>query len=36
METRAQDYAEVDLAHLIHPLTDHSDLAEYGPLVLAN
>jgi adenosylmethionine-8-amino-7-oxononanoate aminotransferase len=34
MATRAQNHAEVDLAHLIHPLTDHSDLAESGPLVL--
>ena len=29
------DYAARDLAHLIHPLTDHSQLAEAGPLVIA-
>jgi putrescine aminotransferase len=34
MQTRARNYAEVDLAHLIHPLTDHSELAEAGPLVI--
>ncbi len=34
MTTRARNYAEVDLAHLIHPLTDHSQLAEAGPLVV--
>ena len=34
MTTRAQNHAEVDLAHLIHPLTDHSRLAESGPLVI--
>jgi putrescine aminotransferase len=34
MATRAQNHAEVDLAHLIHPLTDHSQLAEAGPLVI--
>jgi adenosylmethionine-8-amino-7-oxononanoate aminotransferase len=34
MTTRARNYAEVDLAHLIHPLTDHSQLAEAGPLVI--
>jgi adenosylmethionine-8-amino-7-oxononanoate aminotransferase len=31
---RTQDHTEVDLAHLIHPLTDHSQLPEVGPLVL--
>jgi len=34
MTTRAPNHAEVDLAHLIHPLTDHSQLPEAGPLVL--
>jgi putrescine aminotransferase len=34
MATRAQNHAEVDLAHLIHPLTDHSQLPETGPLVI--
>ncbi len=34
MTTRARNYAEVDLAHLIHPLTDHSQLAGAGPLVI--
>ena len=34
MPTRARNHAEVDLAHLIHPLTDHSLLAESGPLVV--
>jgi putrescine---pyruvate transaminase len=34
MHTRAPNHAEVDLAHLIHPLTDHSQLPETGPLVL--
>jgi putrescine aminotransferase len=34
MTTRARNYADVDLAHLIHPLTDHSQLAETGPLVV--
>jgi putrescine---pyruvate transaminase len=34
MATRAQNHAEVDLAHLIHPLTDHSQLPEVGPLVI--
>jgi putrescine aminotransferase len=28
-------YRARDLAHLIHPLTDHSQLAETGPLVIA-
>ncbi|HYH52973.1 MAG TPA: aspartate aminotransferase family protein [Solirubrobacterales bacterium] len=28
------DYAAGDLAHLIHPLTDHSQLPEAGPLVI--
>lgn len=28
------DHAGGDLAHLIHPLTDHSQLAETGPLVI--
>jgi adenosylmethionine-8-amino-7-oxononanoate aminotransferase len=28
------DHAAGDLAHLIHPLTDHSQLAETGPLVI--
>jgi adenosylmethionine-8-amino-7-oxononanoate aminotransferase len=32
MTTR--DYAAADLAHLIHPLTDHADLGETGPLVI--
>jgi putrescine---pyruvate transaminase len=30
----APDHAAGDLAHLIHPLTDHSQLAAKGPLVL--
>jgi putrescine aminotransferase len=34
LATRAQNHAEVDLAHLIHPLTDHSRLADSGPLVI--
>jgi putrescine---pyruvate transaminase len=34
MTTRAQNHAEVDIAHLIHPLTDHSQLSESGPLVI--
>jgi putrescine---pyruvate transaminase len=34
MATRAPNHTEVDLAHLVHPLTDHSLLAEAGPLVL--
>jgi putrescine---pyruvate transaminase len=34
MATRARNHAEVDVAHLIHPLTDHSLLAESGPLVV--
>ncbi len=29
------DHRAGDLAHLIHPLTDHSQLAETGPLVIA-
>src|SRR5690348_321351 len=28
------DYSAGDLAYLIHPLTDHSRLAETGPLVI--
>jgi adenosylmethionine-8-amino-7-oxononanoate aminotransferase len=28
------DYAAGDLAHLIHPLTDHAGLARVGPLVI--
>jgi adenosylmethionine-8-amino-7-oxononanoate aminotransferase len=28
------DYVAGDLAHLIHPLTDHSQLSETGPLVI--
>jgi adenosylmethionine-8-amino-7-oxononanoate aminotransferase len=28
------DHVAVDLAHLIHPLTDHSQLSETGPLVV--
>jgi adenosylmethionine-8-amino-7-oxononanoate aminotransferase len=28
------DYSAGDLAHLIHPLTDHSQLSEIGPLVI--
>ena len=31
----AADHASGDLAHLIHPLTDHSKLAKSGPLVIA-
>ena len=31
----AIDHRAGDLAHLIHPLTDHSQLAEAGPLVIA-
>jgi putrescine aminotransferase len=34
MATRARNHSEVDLAHLIHPLTDHSQLAQTGPLVI--
>ena len=34
MATRAPNHAELDLAHLIHPLTDHSELPESGPLVV--
>jgi adenosylmethionine-8-amino-7-oxononanoate aminotransferase len=30
----APDHSAGDLAHLIHPLTDHSRLAEAGPLVI--
>ena len=30
----AANHVEADLAHLIHPLTDHSRLAEVGPLVV--
>jgi putrescine---pyruvate transaminase len=30
----APDHRAGDLAHLIHPLTDHSQLAETGPLVV--
>jgi len=30
----APDHAAGDLAHLIHPLTDHSQLSEGGPLVV--
>jgi putrescine aminotransferase len=30
----APDHAAGDLAHLIHPLTDHSQLPEKGPLVI--
>lgn len=30
----SSDYAAGDLAHLIHPLTDHSRLADDGPLVI--
>jgi putrescine aminotransferase len=30
-----RNHAELDLAHLIHPLTDHSQLPETGPLVIA-
>jgi putrescine aminotransferase len=30
----APDHAKGDLAHLVHPLTDHSLLPEAGPLVL--
>ncbi len=32
--TPAPNYAERDLAHLIHPLTDHSRLRETGPFVV--
>ncbi len=32
--TSAPDHVRGDLAHLIHPLTDHSRLPEIGPLVL--
>jgi putrescine aminotransferase len=32
--TSAPNYVRGDLAHLIHPLTDHSRLPETGPLVL--
>jgi putrescine---pyruvate transaminase len=32
--TSAPDHVRGDLAHLIHPLTDHSRLPEVGPLVL--
>jgi putrescine---pyruvate transaminase len=31
----APDHSAGDLAHLIHPLTDHSRLPEAGPLVIA-
>ncbi|HET7446077.1 MAG TPA: aspartate aminotransferase family protein [Solirubrobacterales bacterium] len=34
MTTRARNHAELDLAHLIHPLTDHAQLADVGPLVI--
>src|SRR6478672_1923477 len=30
----SSDYVAVDLAHLIHPLTDHAGLADVGPLVI--
>jgi putrescine aminotransferase len=30
----APDHSKGDLAHLIHPLTDHSRLADAGPLVI--
>ena len=30
----AHNHPAADLAHLIHPLTDHSDLQETGPLVI--
>ena len=33
--TVAPNYGASDLAHLVHPLTDHSRLAEVGPLVIA-
>ena len=32
--TSAPNYVKGDLAHLIHPLTDHSRLSETGPLVV--
>jgi putrescine---pyruvate transaminase len=32
--TAAPDHVKGDLAHLIHPLTDHSRLPEVGPLVI--
>lgn len=32
--TAAPNYVRSDLAHLIHPLTDHSRLPETGPLVI--
>lgn len=35
MATRARNQAASDLAHLVHPLTDHSLLPEAGPLVIA-
>jgi putrescine aminotransferase len=31
---RIPDHAALDLDHLIHPLTDHSQLAQAGPLVV--
>ncbi|HEU5106281.1 MAG TPA: aspartate aminotransferase family protein [Solirubrobacterales bacterium] len=31
----SQDHRAGDLAHLVHPLTDHSRLPESGPLVIA-
>jgi putrescine aminotransferase len=34
MATRARNQTASDLAHLVHPLTDHSKLSEAGPLVL--
>jgi adenosylmethionine-8-amino-7-oxononanoate aminotransferase len=34
--TPAPDHVERDLAHLIHPLTDHSLLPQAGPLVLTH
>jgi putrescine aminotransferase len=34
--TFAPDHVKRDLAHLIHPLTDHSLLATTGPLVLSS
>ncbi len=33
--TSAPNHVKGDLAHLIHPLTDHSRLPEAGPLVIA-
>lgn len=34
MATRAPNHVVSDLAHLVHPLTDHSQLAAAGPLVI--